>query len=83
MRLGGDEFLVICEEISEQEIAAMIQNIRNKVERTGNQVGLSNLSISAGYVITDKESSKKLEDYVNEADAIMYQEKKEKKAARK
>ena len=83
VRLGGDEFLVICEELPEPEIAAMIQSIRHKVERTGNQVGLSNLSISAGYVITDKESSKKLEDYVNEADAIMYQEKKEKKAARK
>ena len=83
VRLGGDEFLVICEELPESEIIAMIQNIRQKVERIGNQVGLNNLSISAGYVITDKESSKKLEDYVNEADAIMYQEKKEKKAARK
>ena len=50
--------------------------------RSGNQVGLFDLSISAGYVVTDKESPKKLEDYVNEADAIMYEEKKAKKAAR-
>lgn len=83
VRLGGDEFLVICEELPEPEVTAMIQEIRHKVERSGNEVGLCNLSISAGYVITDKESSKKLEDYVNDADAIMYQEKKEKKAARK
>lgn len=83
VRLGGDEFLVIREEIPEPEVTAMIQEIRHKVERSGSQVGLCNLSISAGYVITDKESSKKLEDYVNDADAIMYREKKEKKAARK
>lgn len=83
VRLGGDEFLVIREEIPGKEIDAMIQEIRKKVERSGDRVGLCNLTISAGYVITDKESSKKLEDYVNEADAIMYQEKKAKKAARK
>lgn len=83
VRLGGDEFLIIREEIPGAEIEDMILEIRHKVERTGERVGLCNLSISAGYVITDKESSKKLEDYVNEADAIMYQEKKAKKAARK
>lgn len=82
VRLGGDEFLVICGELPTQEIEDMIQEIRRKVERGGNQVGLYELSISAGYVITDKESPKKLEDYVNEADAIMYEEKKAKKAAR-
>ena len=82
VRLGGDEFLVICEEPSGQEIENMIREIRHKVEHSGNQVGLYELSISAGYVITDKESPKKLEDYVNEADAIMYEEKKAKKAAR-
>lgn len=83
VRLGGDEFLIIQEELPGQKIETMIKEIRRKVEHSGNQVGLFNLSISAGYVITDKDSSKKLEDYVNEADAIMYQEKKEKKAARK
>lgn len=83
VRLGGDEFLIIREEIPGAEIEDMILEIRQKVGRRGEQVGLSKLSISAGYVITDKDSSKKLEDYVNEADAIMYQEKKAKKAARK
>lgn len=83
VRLGGDEFLIIREEIPGREIDDMVLEIRHKVERGGEQVGLSNLSISAGYVITDKESTKKLEDYVNEADAIMYEEKKAKKAARK
>lgn len=82
VRLGGDEFLVIREELPEQEIESMIAQIRHKVERSGNQVGLAELSISAGYVVTDKESPKELEDYVNEADAIMYEEKKAKKAAR-
>lgn len=83
VRLGGDEFLIIREEISKQEIEDMIEQIRHKVKRSGDRVGLCNLSISAGYVVTDKASSKKLEDYVNEADAIMYQEKKAKKAERK
>ena len=82
VRLGGDEFLVIREELPGQEIDSVIQEIRHKVARSGNQVGLFDLSISAGYVVTDKESPKKLEDYVNEADAIMYEEKKAKKAAR-
>ena len=82
VRLGGDEFLVIREELPGQEIDSVIQEIRHKVARSGNQVGLFDLSISAGYVVNDKESPKKLEDYVNEADAIMYEEKKAKKAAR-
>lgn len=83
VRLGGDEFLVIREELPEEEIFAMLKAIRKKVERAGEQIGICQLSISAGYVITDQDSEKKLEDYVNEADEIMYQEKNEKKAARR
>lgn len=83
VRLGGDEFLVIQEEMPEEEIFVMLRTIRKKVARSGERIGICQLSISAGYVITDQDSEKKLEDYVNEADEIMYQEKNEKKAARK
>ena len=75
--------MVIREELPEEEIFAMLKAIRKKVERAGEQIGICQLSISAGYVITDQDSEKKLEDYVNEADEIMYQEKNEKKAARR
>ena len=83
VRLGGDEFLVICEEPSEKEIDTMIGDIRHRVEMAGNDIGISRLSISVGYVVTDETSGKRLEDYVNEADEIMYREKRGKKAARK
>ena len=83
VRLGGDEFLVIQEEMPEEEIFVMLRTIRKKVARSGERIGICQLSISAGYVITDQDSEKKLEDYVNEADEIMYQEKNEKKAARR
>ncbi|MCI9083414.1 MAG: GGDEF domain-containing protein [Lachnospiraceae bacterium] len=83
VRLGGDEFLIIQEEVPAEEICSMIQEIRHKVERAGDKVGLCRLSISAGYVITEPGMKKSLEDYVNEADEMMYQEKRAKKAARK
>lgn len=83
VRLGGDEFLVICEEPVGEEINEMTGEIRRKVKAAGDRIGIPGLSVSAGYVITDEDSDKKLEDYVNEADEIMYREKREKKAARK
>ena len=83
VRLGGDEFLIIQEEVPAKEISGMIQEIRHKVKLAGDKVGLCSLSISAGYVITEPGTEKTLEDYVNEADEMMYQEKRAKKAARK
>ena len=40
------------------------------------------ISISIGTIVTDPSSSKSFDEYISEADALMYEVKKEKKARR-
>ena len=57
----------------------MIANIRDEIRATAEKMQLPfPLTVSGGYIITDIETEKVLDDYVREADEIMYQEKTEK-----
>lgn len=84
VRTGGDEFLVIHEMISEEALARMIRAIRQKIAQTAEQMNLPYpLTVSIGAVFTDMETDRTLDDYVREADEIMYAEKTAKKADRR
>lgn len=84
VRTGGDEFLLILTQTNEETNAKIIRNIREEISETATKMQLPfSLTVSAGCVVTDMKSDKSLDDYVREADEIMYQEKVEKKANRK
>ncbi|MCR5213676.1 MAG: GGDEF domain-containing protein [Eubacterium sp.] len=77
-RLGGDEFLLLERFDSEDRCQKVISDIRENllIETERNHHPIK-LSISAGFVVTDPASDVKLEDYINQADNLMYLDKKE------
>lgn len=83
-RTGGDEFVLVQRSISQEELDGMIANIRHELaEISEKEKAPFCLSVSVGMTLTSPESGKSMEDYVREADEIMYQEKTAKKMARK
>lgn len=84
VRTGGDEFLIILDKTDEEMIAEIIQNIRDKIDEVAKKAEMPfPLTVSAGWIATDMESGKSLDDYVRMADEIMYQEKTAKNANRR
>lgn len=76
VRMGGDEFLVVLQKMRQEEIAGLVERIRTEIRMRAESLGLPcTLSISAGSIQTDMNSGKELDDYVREADEIMYREK--------
>lgn len=84
VRTGGDEFLLILTKTNEEIKAELIRNIREEISEMAAKMQLPfPLTVSVGCVVTDMASDRSLDDYVREADEIMYQEKVAKKANRK
>ena len=83
VRSGGDEFLVVLEQTADAEIGKIIGEIRKEIRERSAEMKLPfPLTVSAGCVHTDMTTGRDLDDYVREADAIMYEEKTAKKANR-
>lgn len=83
VRFGGDEFLVVTlydEDEPPEEIKADILSRALEISRQKNLP--FDISFSIGYVVTDPDSRAALDEYVREADQIMYAEKQERKAGR-
>jgi diguanylate cyclase (GGDEF)-like protein len=78
IRYGGDEFLVIAADASAQYAERFKREINAFIERE-NMLGINpfKFSLSIGYVLTDPESAKSVNDYVEEADVLMYKIKNE------
>ena len=78
IRFGGDEFLIIAPNCGEKDAVKIRQNILDELEKKNND-GKSPFQISAscGYVITDPESGFPLQEYIREADNLMYEIKRE------
>ena len=84
IRYGGDEFLMMgtCDS---EEAAALIQSAIE--QRISEAVPLSNapvrLSASIGYILTsESDTEQSLDEYISQADRMMYQIKKERKQGR-
>ena len=83
VRFGGDEFLVIMPVKGKEEVDELVKVILHTIPVKAKEYNLPDIpGISTGYVITDPASSLTLNDYVEEADKLMYNEKKIKKAGR-
>lgn len=78
VRFGGDEFLIIAPECEKAEAEKTKRRILNHLERK-NEDGTRPYCISAscGYVITNPRMNLSLQDYIRDADKVMYEIKKE------
>ncbi|MGM9941446.1 MAG: diguanylate cyclase domain-containing protein [Bulleidia sp.] len=79
-RMGGDEFLVIArlpKDITQQDIEAVIQKKTDEINtRISRQI---NVSLSCGILPVSSGNTRLLDEVINDADTIMYQNKAEKK----
>lgn len=83
VRMGGDEFLVALPQTREQEIEELIQKIRTEINDNVKKLSLPfEVSVSVGSIMTDVTSEKTLDDYIRNADEVMYREKADKKVQR-
>ena len=74
VRFGGDEFLIIAPECDEKRAEKVRKSILEYLDRK-NSDGFQpyHISASCGYVVTNPEDSLTLQDYVKEADRLMYE----------
>ena len=77
-RFGGDEFLIIAPECDDSVARKVKHDILKYMEKK-NHDGTRPYKISAscGYVITDPDSGYPLQEYIREADRLMYEIKRE------
>jgi two-component system cell cycle response regulator len=81
-RMGGDEFAVMALEASEQNQTELLARLREKVAEINLRRRESySLSISVGTARFDGEGRARLDDLLAEADQVMYEEKRAKRAA--
>ena len=66
-RIGGDEFVIICRKISEDELKKLVEDIKKNV-------GETNYSCSIGYCYSS-DTDRDLEEMVKESDKMMYADK--------
>ena len=78
MRFGGDEFLIIAPDSGEKTAADLKSRILEELDvNNHNSSRPYKITASCAYVVTDPSSGKVLEDYVREADQLMYRIKQE------
>lgn len=84
VRYGGDEFLIIGPVDNSDGAEAFKQKLEEELTNTNVQSNLSyQIEASIGYVLTDVRSKKELDDYIEEADELMYEVKKQNHKNRK
>ncbi len=84
VRYGGDEFLIIGQVEDKAEAEAFKKQLEDELLHTNQNSGLSyEIEASIGYVLTDVKSKKELDDYVEEADTLMYAVKKQNRKNRR
>lgn len=82
-RTGGDEFVLVQDASDRETQDGLMRNIREELSRIREAEKFPyELSVSIGLSVSDPSSSRKFEDYVKEADEMMYREKIRKKVNR-
>ncbi len=77
VRYGGDEFLIIGQVENKEGAEEFKKKLEAELEKTNEKANLPyQIEASIGYVLTEPKSKKELDEYVEEADALMYEVKK-------
>lgn len=82
-RLGGDEFLLIDRSGDDEEAKLICTRLQDKIDDTTLKKGTPfRVTISCGYVRTDHSLGTGFDEYMDQADALMYENKQKRKAMR-
>lgn len=82
-RIGGDEFCVIMENASENQIESLIEQLIQEENDYNKQSKTIHMQIASGYALYDAETDLNLDHTRSKADNMMYENKKMLKAAGK
>ena len=83
VRYGGDEFLVLLPCEDEVAVDRFSNAVTVAISRLSDVLGLPEApGVSCGFVLADPAGGQSLDEYVQQADALMYREKKAKRAHR-
>lgn len=75
-RFGGDEFIVIAEDISgKEEAEGLVQEIKDMILKFNGLRGEFKISYACGYALSEDYPEASLTDLLNEADIKMYEDK--------
>jgi two-component system, cell cycle response regulator len=80
-RVGGDEFMVLAIEASNEGIASIASRLVENIQKHNNQRPDYQLSLSFGLALYDYEDQMDLEELISHADRALYQQKSEKRRA--
>ena len=76
IRHGGDEFVVVMNNMEKHKITSLVDHIQSQLKAEARQEKYPfSLSVSIGYTVTDDDPDRDFDDYVREADEIMYDNK--------
>ena len=83
VRTGGDEFVIFLQRAQRGEPETVAAAVREEIDREAKALQLPfEVSVSVGSICTDMNTDKTLDDYVREADEVMYKDKMNKKTQR-
>lgn len=77
-RMGGDEFAILIPSADVSQVECYLENVKKKMQNMNGILPFSSIQMSIGYAY-GKSSYGVMEQLLNEADAIMYQNKKRNK----
>lgn len=80
-RIGGDEFVIFCEQVNEQGLQTLIRVIEENIVQH-NQRNHCDISLSMGYALYDATIDHTLEETFSRADCAMYEQKRKIKKER-
>lgn len=79
-RVGGDEFAVLAVNITDTRPDMIESRLNKNIERINEEVNKPyELSMSIGIAVYDPEKPRSLDEFMAEADILMYKEKEKKK----
>lgn len=83
VRYGGDEFLILAPASDEAQVVQWIDAIAADLPAEAAALGApGEFGISSGYLLTEPSGGKALDEYVTEADSLMYRDKRSKRRQR-
>ena len=74
-RFGGDEFIVILYDVTEEKVTSFLENMENKVTEYNKENKEISISYSVGYGMSMQKEAKTMKEIFNEADEKMYENK--------